>query len=544
MATAVHSPILADRPGAWPGSGGLVLPLLLAGAFLLLGLLTLGAYGVTWDETLHRDWGEKAWAFLLTGDEELVRDLPGGGRYYGPLFYMLSYGVAEAAQKIVGLHFTAANHLLTLITASVGLLCTFLLAETLATRRAAIVATLLLVLLPPLQAHAHYNPKDIPLLTLTVAALLFATRAYHDRQRRNAVITGVFLGIALSMKVTAIVIIPIVGGAIVMDMFVRRSWSAAEIRSIASLAAIAAVSSLVSLVLSWPTVWREPRILIETVRYFGIGTFWAGDVLYFGDLVRAADLPWHYMPVMLLISIPLIMIVLAAAGVVTAIGQLIAGHTAHRRAATRDRDHGVYAAALLLLWVALPLLMFMKPGLPRYDGMRQLFFMVPSLAILGGIGWERLRRAVTTDRARAVIVGASALAAAWLVAESVRYYPHGGSYVNAATRAALGPRLDKRFEVEYWGASYREGARWLQANAAPGSVVCVPVAEHVLGWQAEVMRDDLTYTCDAEPDYVMVITRTSLWPDEYLHLTDARPLFRVERAGSDLLHIYDIRRPR
>jgi hypothetical protein len=132
----------------------LLVPLALCGAFLLLGLLTLDAYGVTWDEPLHRTWGERVWGYVVTGDDRMVEDLPGGGIYYGPLFYILGYGVSEFAHGVVGVPFTAANHLLTLVTATVGALCTFLLASALSTRRAALAATVMLLLLPPFVAHA------------------------------------------------------------------------------------------------------------------------------------------------------------------------------------------------------------------------------------------------------------------------------------------------------------------------------------------------------------------------------------------------------
>ena len=97
------------------------LPLALCGAFLLLGLFTLDAYGVTWDEPLHRIWGERIWTYVVTGDASVVEHLPGNGMYYGPIFYILGYGVSEFAHNALGMSFTAANHLLTLVTATLGL---------------------------------------------------------------------------------------------------------------------------------------------------------------------------------------------------------------------------------------------------------------------------------------------------------------------------------------------------------------------------------------------------------------------------------------
>ncbi|HSJ15564.1 MAG TPA: glycosyltransferase family 39 protein [Longimicrobiales bacterium] len=519
-----------SRRGEW------LLPLALCGAFLLLGLLTLGCYGATWDEPMHRIAGERVWAYVRTGDSRLIDDLPGGGRYYGPLFYMLNYGLSELAHGVFGVPFTAANHLLTLVTATLGLFCTYRLAELLVSRRAAVATAVLLILLPPFMAHAHYNPKDIPLLTLAVATLLFASRAYRTRRTRHAILTGVFLGVALSMKPTVVVLLPIIGGAVLADLAVRRAWHSAEIRAIVGLAGITTLSAIISLLVGWPTLWRDPNLLIETIRYFGMGNFWTGEVLYFGRLVLAAELPWHYLPVMLLMSMPLITLALAVLG-----GALLVRQLARPRTVVPG---GPFAAVLLLLWVLLPVLMFMKPGLPRYDGMRQVFFMVPAVAILAGAGWDALWRAAAGRVGmRRLVLGLSAAGIAWLAAEAARFFPYGGSYTSAAARAVLGPALERRFEIEYWGASYREGARWLQQHAAPGSVICVPLAMQVLEWQPERVRDDMTYDCDRAADFVMMITRTSQWPYEYLPYAAAAPVFRISRAGSDLLHVYRAARP-
>jgi hypothetical protein len=504
-----------------------VVPLAFAGGFFLLGLLTLDHYGVSWDEPMHREWGEIIWSYLVTGNEELLTDFPGAGQYYGPLFYILNYGVSHFAHEVLGLGFEASNHLLTVFAASLGVLCTFLLAESLTNRRAAIGATILLFLLPPFLAHAHYNPKDVPLLTLSTAALLFAARAYRSLRARDAILTGVFLGWAGAMKPTAVVLLPIIGGAIIADMVVRRR--SADLRMLARLTAVAAVASMISLVLSWPTLWRRPSLLIDSVLYFARGGFWTGNVLYFGRLSAATELPWHYMPVMLLMALPLASLFLAVLGSVRALTNIV-------------KREDVFPAALLLLWIVVPLLLFMKPGLARYDGMRQLFFVVPAIAILGGIGWDGLWAiAARSTGLKRIFTGFSSLLILSLLAECVRVFPYGGSYVNEPARVMLGPHLEQKFEIEYWGVTYLEGVRWLTTNAPRNSVLCVPIAPRIMAWHRKTTEGALKYDCDSDPDYLMLMTRFSEWPDEYQRYRSAQPIFTITRLGSDLLYVYDAR---
>lgn len=508
------------------------MPIAYAAAFLLLGIVTRDWYGVSWDEPLHRQWGEIAWAYLVTGNEQILERIEGGGQFYGPLYYMLNYGMSQVARNVPGVHTAAANHLLTLVTASAGVLCTGLLVHKLFGRTAAVAALTLLCLLPPFVAHAQYNPKDIPLATLVVACLLFAAPAYREMRKRDALLAGVFFGLAVAMKPSALVLVPIIGGAVAADALVRRPL---DVAALMRLVAIAAAGAAAGLVVGWPTLLRRPDMLLGSIRYFASGQFWDGEVLYFGTLTTATELPWHYAPVMLAMSIPVVSLAL------TGVGAALAA----RRALTR---HAVFEHTLLLLWVALPLAMFMKPGLARYDGMRQLFFVVPAVAILGGIGWAAFWQLGDRSRgARRLVVTSAAAAVAWLVAENARVFPYGGSYVSEPARVAFGPHIERRFEVEYWGVTYREGMRWLQQHADRSSVVCAPVAsqilpwQQVLFWQPETARDDLTYECGSGARYVMLMTRFAEWPSEYRPLLATRPAFTVSRLGSDLLYVYDTR---
>lgn len=489
--------------------------------FLIIGLLTINAYGPSWDEPLHRSWAEATWTYLRTGDTSLILELPGAGRHYGPLFYLLNYAVSGVALQLTALSFTAANHLLTLVTAAAGVTLTFLLALRLLGLRAAAAAAALLILLPPFLAHAHYNPKDVPLLTASVATLFAGSVTYQTRRFSHALAAGLLLGTSVAMKPTAAVLTLVLGGAVLADQLPPRRE---ELRRLLVLSGVTAAGAAAGLFLTWPILWRRPLHLLESVGYFARGGFWTGNVLYFGALTPATALPWHYIPVMLFFAVPIITTLLAAGGMVD---MLVDG---------RNRR---FPAALLLLWLGVPLLLFMKPGLARYDGMRQVFFIVPALTVLAGAGYDALWRAAGGRRSgQRWLTAASIVIAGWLVVESARTFPYGGSYINAAARTILGSHLERQFEVEYWGLPYLEGLHWLQENAPPHATICVPVAAHLLAWQQDVTRPDLEFECGPRATYLMTITRFSEWPESNLQLLETTPVHAVSRLGSDLLHIY------
>jgi hypothetical protein len=251
----------------------------------------------------------------------------------------------------------------------------------------------------------------------------------------------------------------------------------------------------------------------------------------------------------------------------------------------RDRSG---LAVLALLWLLVPVTVEALTS-ARYDGVRHLLCVLPALAILAGLGIDDLwRRATAADRrpvrpvrpmrtvagAALVLVAASWL---WALVDLARYHPYQDAYLNAATRRALvlaDRRPEEVFELEYWGAAYKEGAEWLAARAAareeeprgpvrvrvPFAAWCAPpfVGPEVrvtgrpwldgragaLGVHPLPIEGYASTDPGADPGYLMLIPRRSfLGPDVLDARSDLEPVHTVERLGATLLEIYDLPPP-
>lgn len=484
-------------------------------AYLAVQLSLLGEYGVTWDEPLHQRWGQAVTTYFVTGDRGPLANLPGYGTYYGPLYYWASSVVAAFAHGTLGLRPAAALHVLNVVTASVGVALSYLVGRELAGARVAAFATGFLVLFPPFLAHSHYNPKDIPLLTVVAATMLFAHRALVSGRRRDAVIAGALFGAALTVKLTAL----FAGGAIALAYAARlldgsgtRPSAAAEIRRVGTFAgsALAAVYAL------WPTAWADPLLVPRSVVVFLTAKFFSGTMLYFGTRYGGAELPWHYTPVSLAIVTPVATLLALGVGVVALARQV--------------RPGTAVGPVLLLAWLFVPLAVSLMPGLVRYDGMRQFFFVVPALAVIAGVGLDvTLRSASRRGVEERAVLAALAI---WLGLQVAEVHPFEGSYVNEAVRAAIPRDLERWLIVEGWGATYLQGVAWLGEHAEPEATVCVPIAGALPGWDSP--RPDLRFGCGPDARYLMFVTGYDRRGD----YDDRTPAFRIVRYASDLLRIY------
>jgi hypothetical protein len=120
------------------------------------------------------------------------------------------------------------------------------------------------------------------------------------------------------------------------------------------------------------------------------------------------------------------------------------------------------AHATPLIALAFPLLYAAITRPVLYNEMRHFLFVLPPLAVLVGLGLDRLARVPAPSVARAVAALALGAYLAMHVALVARLHPYEYVYYNAlvgGVRGAVG-----RFELDYWGVSLPAALAALRAH--------------------------------------------------------------------------------
>jgi hypothetical protein len=197
-------------------------------------------------------------------------------------------------------------------------------------------------------------------------------------------------------------------------------------------------------VLFWPTLWRSPWASFRNALQVMSQYPWPQRVLYGGRLVPATELPWHYAPVWIAITTPVVYLVGFGLGIVAVLIRVF------RR--ERPRQGGDFFPALILLWFASPVVAVIVLRSVLYDGWRHLYFVYPALLLISVEGYLTCYR-VVRERARpwlitpliataAVAIGLSlaAVAAFMVTAEpdSSTRWTTGGSRIDRAWSASFG----------------------------------------------------------------------------------------------------------
>ncbi len=525
-------------------------------AGLLAGLAAVMAatfldYGVTWDEEYQRIYGEVVlrWYTSLFRDRGAVIDyahLAGGvDHFYGAAFDL----VAQLAARISPLAVIDTRHLVNAAVALAGVVATYRLGALLGGARSGVAAAVLLASTPAYHGHAFANPKDIPFAALHawVLVLALASSASSPRVRwRSVGLLGVVAGLALGVRV---------GGAFVLG-YVALAWGIAAaprlrepgaIRSVAlplaaRLAAVGAVAWGV-LLLAWPAAQLDPvglplRALLDANR---TGTVL--PMLFDGNVISPASAPASYLPRWLLVTLPETWFVALAAAAAVAVLALRSGTEG------ADRTRRV-RAGVLAFSVAFPVGYTILARPVVFDAWRHFLFVAPPLAALAGHGLS----AFVAERRfpRAIRAGAAALAAAALlvtVADMVRLHPYEAVYFNRTVGGGLAGAAG-RFELDYWGASHREGVDWVLANVvhdAGARPVRIASCYEPFFTEHSLARDPRGVSFESvrleeQPDLVLAGTRFGC--ADRLRARGWRTVHVVERVGVPLLYVLDGAGPR
>jgi hypothetical protein len=428
------------RTSPWKWAGTAV-----AAALLPVMVLASADYGATWDELPRQGYGERIWQYYEGKiDLSRFREDGSGSHLYGGLFEI----VAVALQRLIDADPYRVRHGWTAVVGWLGVVFCGVLAARVGGPRAATLAMLLLIVTPPYLGHAMNNPKDVPFATASTAALavMAAIPAAAPLLTWPRTVTlGVAIGATLAIRPGALLLLGYVAVVLLVQGLRARMTRRQTAVAVGRFVCLVVIATTLPLPF-WPWLQREPYLgLLSAVR--DVSHFeWRGTTLFLGEDAHSMRLPWSYVPVWLLISMPPVVLAGAAIAVVAA----------RVRPEARIGLLGVVGAVLF------PIAYVIARHSTLYDGLRHLLFVVPPLAVAAALGWDAL---LSSPYRR--VVGAAAATLAIGLAEPVVFSArnHPNQIVYFSPLAGGPARAEGRFELDYWGNCLLQAQRHIAAQA-------------------------------------------------------------------------------
>jgi hypothetical protein len=181
-----------------------------------------------------------------------------------------------------------------------------------------LLGAVILILSPRLFADSFYNSKDAVFLAFFAIGLNTLVCFLLQPSFWRAAMHALACAIAIDVRIMA-VLLPIVTIALLVSRGLRGDFASRQLWR-CGLTYFGLL--LVCIIVMWPYLWAAPlNNFVQAFRnmaYF----WWDGEVLYRGEMVRATQLPWHYVPVWVGITTPPLYLLAFGVGLVAIGGQL------------------------------------------------------------------------------------------------------------------------------------------------------------------------------------------------------------------------------
>ena len=200
----------------------------------------------------------------------------------------------------------------------------------------------------------------------------------------------------------------------------------------------------------WPWLWLDPiGNFLEAFK--NMSKFRTNlNLLYFGDIVWSGNLPWHYVPVWILITTPVLYLVLFFTGIFA-----VSFSNSGFKTEQKIEDY------LFISLFFLPIILIIALNSVIYNGWRHLYFIYPALIYLSIRGYSYLcdlmRHKVLLTTLQAITLLFLSNTAFWMI----RDHPYQYLYFNWLAKDWV-----KNFDVDYWGVAYKNSLERIMSTSS------------------------------------------------------------------------------
>ncbi|MBR9705606.1 hypothetical protein GOV14_01085 [Candidatus Pacearchaeota archaeon] len=502
--------------------------------FLVFSLINLNKYGETTDEHFSVYRGLIAFAYLEefffehdSGIFHLTRN--SGGVLEHPTFYpMLLVTSSTIFQERFGLNYIESYHLLNLLVFTLGLIFLFKLVSEMFSKKIGVYALIFMTLFPRFIAHAHFNSKDVPLMSFLIISMYFAYHAVKYKSLKSTFFAGLLFAISVSTKLDALNLILVFLFSWILFVLLTKQYKDKKVlKKHFLMLLVFAASFLIFVYAFWVLLWKNPFWIFKSIGFF-LGDFINVAVLFFGKIHGSNHMVWYYYPVYIFLVTPILTFLFFLTGIFTSFKK-------------KFLKAKLFEIILLSGWLFIPLLVRVIFNVNSYNGIRHIFFIIPSLIIFSALGFNFFLYFIKNKffkYSKKIFYVVFALLVFWLVLESLMIHPHQGSYFNEPTRLLTPGDLGENFHLDYWGQSYIFGVEWLNNNVDEMSRVCLLTFSNL--FKNYDLSPKIVRSCN-NPDYLMLLTAYEGNYD-YVNLSEYDLEYAVSVYDSDLSRIYKRKR--
>jgi len=450
---------------------------------LYIGITLFKDYGISWDEHHQRYTGTINILYVLKGDQTLLTDF---ARYHGPAFAMF----LVAIERFLNLTKSPRaiflmRHLVTFLLFYTGVLFFYLLCKhRFRSWKIGLLGSLFLILSPRIFADSFYNSRDISCLAMFIISIYTLFKYLDKKTLSRATFHALACAVLIDIRIVGIIVPFFTVIFLITDLLIIKTNRIEFKKIIASFLTYTFLLIFFTL-LFWPILWKKPLYHLASAFIQMCHFPFAPWVLYLGSYIKATNLPWHYIPVWIIISTPLSYSFCFLVGCFVSMKLLLRNPKQFYLSKKND--------FIFMLWFFLPLVTVVVFRSVLYDAWRQMFFIYPAFLMLSLVGLTSLFKFIKSKfqglsyrilNATVIFLMASNLIN--VARFMIKYHPYQNVYFNILADRDM-KEIKNEFELDYWGLSYRKALEYILKNDKDNVIKI-----YVDNWPGKANADILT----------------------------------------------------
>jgi tetratricopeptide (TPR) repeat protein len=427
--------------------------------FIILPILSLDS-GLSGDDSKHYDHAAKVFRYFTEDDPSALTDIRYKLNYYGQSFDFFTYVIIRFFNLEENPY--EARHVMVALTGAATILFTGLLVKLFAGYSGGWIALLLMFLSPRFLGHAFNNPMDVPFALgniFTLYHLILFLKKLPRISTRSAIWIALGIGWSNGIRIGGLLLIPYLFLFTGLYLFIHKwpwkffspGWWRFAFRGLLTLVMISIAGYLLSL-LTWPYALQD--IINHPIQAFKVMTNIQVSirVLYDGLIHWSDNLPWHYIPQNIWISVPvLILIGFLASALVWYLD--------------RKRREGYF---YFILWftILFPLIFIIYRESNVYGGWRHMMFIYPSMLALAAMTISYFLRATKPGWVNYLIIAVVGLGIYHPIRHIIRNHPNEYIYFNEWSGGIN--KTYGAFETDYYANSLGPASALFIKEILPG----------------------------------------------------------------------------
>ena len=293
--------------------------------------------------------------------------------------------------------------------------------------------------------------------------------------------------------------------------------------------------------LFWPYLWHDPvSHFIDSFR--SMSHFpWVGLNLYLGKQLRGGTpLPWHYVPLWLVITTPLLYVAAFIVGLCVFLAGFIRNPFDYIFGDQPRRRETIFVLCFFL-----PLCAVIALHSVLYNGWRQMFFIYPAFLMisLSGLtstfGFIRTKLHSGSRASQYLFVGIIVFSVSSTAYSMIKNHPYQNVYFNALVREEAGYAAS-HFDLDYWGLSYRKAFEYILSHDDEDVIpvkVAGAIGKHNALLLDKAKRERLRFVETRERANYYVTQETGS-EEDFLR---GREVYSITVEGSKIIRVYRLR---